>query len=153
MSYKIRCYTLFDITKTGILNRKPPINGSIEQIQLWEKRRNTQTNFDTIIQVISLRSQPEDITNSSVQDINIKEFGKFGFIYENEDLTYNIWSFEFTISHHSVFDDGIDELGNLHNDCNGVPMIKTSNKLHMLPECLDTTPELKNIHFEVLNEE
>ena len=56
----ITCYTLFDITQTGVLNRaKPPNNEEHDQ---WLKQRNTQCNFDTIQQAISLRSQPEMIS-------------------------------------------------------------------------------------------
>jgi len=153
MSYKIRCYTLFDITKTGVINRKPPINGSPEKTHEWEKRRNTQANFDTILQVISLRSQPENISETKVIDIYFKEFGNFGFIYDIEENIQHIWTFEFTISHGGVFNDGIDELGNLFNDCHNVPMIKVNNEFSKLPMYLDTTPELKNIHFEVINDE
>ena len=52
-----------------------------------------------------------------------------------------------------MFDDGINELGYLFNDCQDVPMIKIGDELSQLSEMLDTTPELKNIHFEVLDEE
>jgi hypothetical protein len=154
MSFKLRCYTLFDITKTGNIHRKPPINGTTEQTKHWEKTRNTQTNFDTIIQVISLRSQPEDITDP-VQEIIVFDgsLDMFGFLFDNEDIAQSLWSFEFTIPHNKVFDDGINELGYLYNDCDGVPMIKVGSEWEKLPNFLNTTPELKNIHFEVLNDE
>jgi len=154
MSFKLRCYTLFDITKTGNINRRPPINGTPDQTKRWEKTRNTQTNFDTIIQVVSLRSQPENITEP-VQEIVVfdNSLDIFGFLFDNEDTTQSYWSFEFTIPHDKVYDDGINELGNLFTDCDGVPMIKVGTEWEKLPNFLDTTPELKNIHFEVINDE
>lgn len=153
MSFKLRCYTLFDITKTGNINRRPPMNGTPEQTKSWEKTRNTQTNFDTILQVISLRSQPENITEP-VQEILIfdGESDIFGFLFDSEDTAQSCWSFEFTIPHDKVYYDGINELGNLFNDCDGVPMIKVGTEWDKLPNFLDTTPELKNIHFEVIDE-
>jgi hypothetical protein len=154
MSFKLRCYTLFDIIRTGNIHRRPPINGTPEQTKRWEKTRNTQTNFDTILQVISLRSQPENITDP-VQEIVVfdNSLDIFGFLFDNEDTAQSYWSFEFTIPHDKVYDDGINELGNLFNDCDGVPMIKVGTEWEKLPNFLDTTPELKNIHFEVINDE
>ena len=68
MMQKIRCYTLFNITKTGITNRRNSSKLGPDKDKEWEKLRNTQCNFDTLIQVISLRSQPENITDP-VQEI------------------------------------------------------------------------------------
>jgi hypothetical protein len=154
MSFKLKCHTLFDITKTGNIHRKPPINGTIDQTKRWEKTRNTQTNFDTIIQVLSLRSQPEDITDP-VQEIILFDtsLDMFGFLFDNEDVATSCWSFTVSIPHNKVYDDGINELGNLYKDCDGVPMIKVGTEWEKLPNFLDTTPELKNIHFEVINDE
>jgi len=152
MSYRIRCYTLFDITKTGIVNRKPPINGSAEQIKKWEQSRNTQSNFDTVIQIVSLRSQPEEISTPLAKKIELKKSGYFGFAFDTEEKKKSMWEVEFSILHHSVFNDGLDELGFLYNDCNGVPMIKVGTEWNKLPLVLDTTPEFKNIHFEIIDE-
>jgi hypothetical protein len=100
MSFKLKCYTLFDITRTGNVHRRPPVNGTPEQTKRWEKTRNTQTNFDTIIQVLSLRSQPENITDP-IQEIIVfdETVDMFGFLYDNEDSIQTMWSFEFTIPH------------------------------------------------------
>jgi hypothetical protein len=152
MSYKIRCYTLFDVTKTGVLNRKAPITLSEEQRISWEKQRNSQCNYDTVLQVVNLRCQPEDLTNTVQFTVNFKEFKNFGFLYEDED-DQNCWYFDFTISHKSVFDNGISELGSLYEDCEGVPMIKQGTEWSKLPLFLDASPELRNIYFEVLTNE
>jgi hypothetical protein len=152
MSYKIRCYTLFDIAQTNLVSRKPPIDLTDEQKKEWQTNRNSQLNFDTIIQVISLRSQPEEITGITKQNVNFKEFDNFGFLFEDEE-DQPCWNFEFTISHAKVFDDGISELGMLYSDCEGVPMIRTGREWKKLPDFLDTTPELKNIYFKVISYE
>lgn len=152
MSYKIRCYTLFDITATNLVSRRPPIEFTDEQKKEWQTNRNSHLNFDTILQVISLRSQPEEISTITKTTVNFKEFNNFGFLFEDEE-DQDCWYFEFMILHAKVFDDGISELGMLYNDCEGVPMIKTGREWGKLPDFLDTTPELKNIHFKVLDDE
>lgn len=149
MSYRIRCYTLFDITHTGVLNRKAPSSYSDEELKLWEHRRNTQANYDTLLQVISLRSQPEENTISSEITVNFKDFKHFGFLFDGEE-DQKCWFFDFSIAHPKVFYNGIDELGALYDDADGVPVIKTKTTWDKLPEFLDTSPELRNIYFEIL---
>jgi hypothetical protein len=54
----IICYTLIDITSTGFV-RKPKTPQDT-------KLRNQQRNYETFIQLISLRSQPSLITKPSL---------------------------------------------------------------------------------------
>jgi hypothetical protein len=146
---RIRCYTLFDITRTGVVNRKPPLNGSPEKTLEWERNRNTQCNLDTIIQIISLRSQPENIS----VPIKINEkFKEFGFMYEHEEMDC-YWIFEFDILRQSVFDDGVSPIGYLVSDCDNVPMLLVGTEWSKLPNFLDISPELRNIYFEVISNE
>lgn len=148
MPFSVRCYTLFDITKTGITNRRNVQNPD----PIWQKERNTQCNFDTILQVISLRSQPENITDPKKIIINFTEFNKFGFLFDEETEPTPCWTFDFTVNFHSVFDDGIDMFGYLYQDCDGVPMIAIDTQWDKLPQFLDSNPELRNIYFEIKNE-
>jgi len=122
-----------------------------EEIALWLYKRNTQCNFDTILQAISLRSQPEISRMPEKSQIRFDNFTDFGFLFEQqEDELYNCWSFDFEIQHASVFNDGTNELGSLYSDCDTVPMIKTDTVWDKLPSFLDTTAELKNIYFKVI---
>ena len=147
MSFKVSCYTLFDITQTGVINRTRPAPD--EDVDAWLFKRNTQCNFDTILQVISLRSQPEEISTPKVSQINLSEFENFGFLLENDEKI-NCWKFSFTIQHPSVFYDGINDLGSLYSDCDQVPMIKTNTIWDKLPAFLDSSDELRNIYFKVV---
>lgn len=152
MSYKITCFTLFDITYTGVMNRNhPEVDADIE---LWLYKRNTQCNFDTVQQAISLRSQPEIIRYPEKIKIKFSEFDHYGFLFE-DDIAENIncWSFDFEVQHPSVFADGMSELGALYTDCHGVPMIKCGTEWTKLPNFLDTSDDLRNIYFTVCKNE
>ena len=150
MSFKISCYTLFDITQTGVVNRSRP--APEDDPEVWLHRRNTQCNFDTIVQAISLRGQPEDITIPSKISITLQDTDNFGFLLETEE-SISCWTFDFNIQHASVFNDGINELGSLYSDCNSVPMIKTNTVWDKLPAFLDSSDELRNIYFKVSSNE
>lgn len=149
---RIRCYTLFRIKNTGVPNRRSPSDLPELQLKRWQESRNLQVNFDTILQVISLRGQPENISEILTEQIDFSEFNKFGFLYDNEE-DQTIYSFDFFVNQKQVFDDGETKLGALYNDCHGVPMIKFQDDWKNLSTSLDISPELKNIHFEVLSDE
>jgi len=148
MSHRISCHTLFDVTYTGVLNRSRPNEDDVEG---WVQKRNTQCNFDTILQVISLRSQPEIIKIPIKLEINDSLLSKFGFLYEYTDNKPRYcWRFEFEVHHSSVFENGIIPLGSLYRDCEGVPMILSKTQTEAMPAFLDISDELKNIYFEVV---
>lgn len=152
MSIKITCYTLFDITQSGVLNRSRP--GVDVDIKEWTYKRNTQCNFDTILQVISLRSQPDVISSPEKLSIQFDKFDKFGFMYQQiEKEFYPCWKFTFEVQHPSVFDNGTHELGALYYDCDQVPMILCQTEMDKLSNFLDTTPELRNIYFKINHEQ
>jgi hypothetical protein len=144
MSYKIGCFTLFDITHTGVLNRAKPDENS--DPKTWTHKRNTQCNLDTVLQAISLRSQPELLTQPVKHVKKLKDFKYFGFLYDdNKEIPY--WEFEFLVQHPSVFEDGISNLGYLYSDCAGIPMIICGTEHSKLSRFIDITPELRNIYF------
>jgi hypothetical protein len=142
----LTCYSLFDITSTNVLNRHRPDMADDKE---WLYKRSTQANFDTILQVISLRTQPDILIKPVRKDIRFDEFNEFGFLYEQEgEKTYPSWTFDFSINHPSVFNDGIHDLGSLFRDSQGVPMILCGTEYDKLQPMLDTTEELRNIYFK-----
>ena len=145
---RIICYTLFNITQTGVRNRNRPSEDVDPAI--WLTQRNTQCNFDTILQAVSMRSQPELISTPKRIDIKFNEFENFGFLFQQiENETYPCWKFEFTVQHPNVFNDGKNELGALYNDCHGIPMLHVNDEWDKLPNFLDGSDELRNIYFEI----
>lgn len=144
MSQRIACFTLFNVTETGVLNRSRPKTDNVDD---WIEKRNTQCNYDTILQVISLRSQPEVIQKPIILPATVPIINRFGYYY---NLTENdfYYTFVFEVQHSSVFDNGIQEYGALYNDCANVPMLLCKNQHAKLLGMLDVTDELRNIYFE-----
>lgn len=131
------------------MNRSKPTTS--DDIQEWVNKRNTQCNFDTLLQVISLRSQPEVVRYPNKKIMTTEDSDKFGFLFQLEsekELYY--WVFEFEVQHPSVFENGITTLGALYRDCEGVPMIMCGEQIEGMTSFLNTTDELKNVHFEVI---
>jgi hypothetical protein len=146
--YRIRCHTLFDITQTGILNRSRPTEDNVQE---WILKRNTQCNFDTILQVISLRSQPDQVSVPNKVEMEDSDLNRFGFLFmKNELFPAYCWNFDFEVHHSSVFENGITPYGALYKDCEGVPMINCPTQINGVTSFLDITSELQNIYFEAL---
>jgi len=147
----IRCQTLFDITPTGVKNRRPQDIQGAELSDLI-KQQQRQSNYDTVLQVISLRSQPESISQVKKSDILLTDTD-FGFLYtsDQDDGTVSSWSFTFTIPHASVFQNDDSDLGSLLNDCEQVPMITNLSESVKLTPQLNVDSDLKNIHFEIVD--
>jgi hypothetical protein len=145
MSHRISCYTLFDITKTGVINRGRP-RDDVEDTENWFIKRNTQCNFDTILQVISLRSQPEVVLEPKIIEVIIDKNSNFGTKYQ-DNKKHIVWMFDFEVQHSSVFEDNVSELGALYKDCDGVPMLKSGKEIKNLDEQLSIDNIKKNIYF------
>jgi hypothetical protein len=147
MAFTVRCNTLFDITQTGVISRRNANN----EDPVWVQRRNQQCNFDTVVQAISLRSQPENITTPTKNSLLFKNKHNFGLLFDKsfkEEIPF--WFFDFDISYASVFNDGINELGHLYNDCDKIPMMLCGTEWHKLSNYLDTHINTRNIYFEVI---
>ena len=150
---RIKCYTLYDITQTNVNFRKK--NTEIVPVDEM-KKRSQQSNFETILQIINMRSQPEEISESELTVINIddlKDFN-FGYLYEksyNKTINkINVWSFTFSVDHADVFNNGINDLGSLSDDCNQVPMILRLEETFKLSNQMTISDEQRNIYFEIL---
>lgn len=145
MAFTVRCSTLFDITQTGVISRRNANNDD----PVWILKRNQQCNFDTIIQAISLRSQPENITVPTKHSISFKQNHNFGILFD-KTTKINYWTFDFDINYANVYNNGIHELGYLLLDCDKIPMIKCKTEWNKLPNYLDTDLNTRNIYFEVI---
>jgi len=115
---KVTVYTLFDITQTKIVRPYSvsalKAHKSITTKSGWIQARNQQSNFETIIQVLSLRTQPLNISTPGAKVTELTMFQKgIG----------KVWSFSFYVEDISVYTNDIYKLGLLMSDCENVPMI------------------------------
>jgi hypothetical protein len=141
---KIKCYTLFDITQTNVSNRRRGLEQTVDPDT--EHKRRQQRNLETILQVLSLRSQPEDITEPVID--KLAKDTKFKNPKFSKDT--KVWSFTFTVSTSAVYKKDEIQLGSLLEDCQSVPMITgLDENARPLFAHLDTEA---NIHFEVIDE-
>lgn len=131
---KIRCRTSFDITATGVTGHYKPSrvpfydqagNRVVDETS-WIQSRNQQRNWETLTQLISLRTQISDLSQPSKQNQH--------------------WIFDFEVENNSLFAKGEDPLGVLKEDCANVPVIDftTSSVLPVI------TPG-ENIWFEIVD--
>ena len=152
---RIICHTLFDITKTGVnFRNRYDVKSDIDLL----KHRNQQSNFETILQVVGMRGQPENISEVQRISASLGELKKynFGYLYSSKYLkkikSVAIWRFEFSVDRSSVFDNGVTELGYLLADCSGVPMIVNLDESIKLSNHLEIGDENRNIHFMITME-
>lgn len=147
---KIRCRTLFDITNTNQSNRRGLLENDPDRDAV--KQRMQQANFETILQIVSMRSQPENITMPVMVHTKFGADSPWGSAYRSKK-PINCWEFEFTVNYKQVFANEQGKLGALLQDCRGVPMIKDLGEWSAIETTLDVSPELRNIIFEIVDEQ
>ncbi len=109
MSQHIKITTDFDITNTGVVRNFKPgvlpltINSTvIKTEQEWIRARRQQSNWETLVQVISLRTQP----------LNLRTV-----------INESSWVMEFDTEYQDVYRINDDNIGLLKEDCNNVPLL------------------------------
>lgn len=125
---KINVRTLFDVTNTGVTGHFKSARLPYT-IETWERARNQQRNYETLTQLINLRTQIMSITVPVAED--------------------NVWTFEFE-SESNVWNDGTDPVGVLKQDCEGVPMLCKLENDPMIEPVLVTNGPFQNIWFTLI---
>jgi hypothetical protein len=99
----------------------------------WNRSRNQQRNYETLLQIFGLRTQPQEITQPACQD--------------------GVWQFTFESENEGVFGvhNNSDPLAGLLIDCEGVPMILNLTEQSGLTPVLTTSGEQQNIWFDTIN--
>lgn len=137
---KIKCTTLFDITNTGVTGKFRPstvpfsdfTGRTINNVNEWNFARNQQRNYETLLQLISLRTQPMELESV------IKKDDRFEFTFEIETT--------------DVFLNDDDSLALLKQDANGVPMVTGLTERVKLLSVLCTEGDNANIWFVQIKE-
>ena len=134
--YIYQGYTLVDITPTGV------IGYDAEQ----EFARNQQRNWETIQQIISLRTRPNITqTDNFTDDVTHYNFGV------NYKGNHKIWTFKFTVDRADFYQDGPDKFGLIKKDFKITPIILGLTET-ILPELAVFEPKgpWNNIYFKSL---
>lgn len=139
MATVFRLLTLVDITATGVIRS----NGS------RDLERNQQRNFETILQVLGIRTQPGIVRFPEVHEVD-KEDPSIWFGDFYHDKPQRVWSFYFSADHPSAYDTEDGVLEGLRKDFEQVPIITglTETAKFMLP-ILYPYGSIKNIHITV----
>jgi hypothetical protein len=134
---RFACQTLFDITATGTTGHcktaRLPYNDAAGQVirdqVTWNRSRNQQRNWETLQQILSLRTQIMQIT------------------LPLPDQTGTRWMFEFETDTAGAFGPDDDATMILRQDAAGVPMLGELNNEPDLDPFLVTTGPRQNIWF------
>lgn len=133
---RFSCRTTFDITATGVVGHckvtkmpfKDRAGQTIADADSWNSSRNQQRNWETLTQLIQLRSQIFDLTDP---------------VRNN-----NIWSFEFEVETSGIFGPDDDPVSILREDASGIPMIDVAQTT--ASAILVTDGPGQNIWFELV---
>ena len=130
-------FSLVDITATGV------IRGNADN----QLDRNQQRNWETLLQCIGLRTQPQHIqepTKSVISDLSLLKFGDF---YQGQDQA--IWTWSWAVEAPEVYDLPNKPMGGLLQDLEQVPIITglTETARFMLP-IFYPHGSIKNIYIE-----
>jgi len=134
---KYACQTLFDITATGVTghckqSRMPFYDRTgqlIDNADSWNRSRNQQRNWETITQILSLRTQLFALTDPIA------------------DQTGTRWMFEFETESDGIYGSEEDPVAILRADANGVPMLRELDNDPDIATVLVTDGPRQNIWF------
>lgn len=136
---RISCKTTFDITYTGVTgffrqDKIPFVDEAGTEITdkiVWTTSRNQNRNWETITQILSLRTQIFDVA------LPVKES--------------DYWIFSFSVDSLSVYcETNQNELNVLKSDANNVPMLVLDNDGSVKVRMTDVYSEKSNLAFHVI---
>ena len=138
---KIQCRTLFDCSRTGVTGHyrasqvpfRDHTEKTINNEHDWKFARNQQRNWETIVQIISLRTQPMNLSNTAVRD--------------------QVWTFTFEVEAEGVYSVNADvhNMDALLKECNSIPMVTNLKEKPGVDSKLVTQGPAQNIWFQTVN--
>ena len=134
---KYACQTKFDITVTGVTGHCRPdrwpfrdLSGQvIRDVASWNRSRNQQRNWETLTQILALRTQ------------------LFGLTDPVQDQSNTRWLFEFETETSGIYGSDSDPVAVLRADAAGVPMLRELNNDPDIQSVLITSGSAQNIWF------
>jgi len=151
LNYTI-CYTLIDITETGITGTfrkdfapyKTKQGKDLKTFEAWTTARNKRRNWETLMQIINLRAQVLEIINPRARTVSLEKY-KFGDQYTGKQ---KVWSFIFANEKVNVFDQQDGDYGALMEDSDHVPVIVDLGESVKMPPLTQVNGPNTNIYFE-----
>ena len=132
--YRHRGYTLVDITKTDITKYTPEL----------ERMRNKQRNWETVSQVLGLRTQILGLRQLKTEKQDVKDL-RFGTAYQGQ---HRVWSFEFEVEFDNLYLNDGNNYATLENDFAQSPVVTGLDETAKFTMPLFyTAGENKNIYF------
>lgn len=132
--HRHRGYTLVDVTKTDVTKYTPEL----------ERMRNKQRNWETVMQVLGLRSQIMGIRQLKTETVDLSGY-QFGDNYVGNQ---RVWTFEFEVEFENLYLQDHDDHGTLKNDFAHTPVIMGLDETATPPVPLFYTDgSSKNIYF------
>lgn len=138
---KLLCRTMFDCTYTGVTGNYRAGHTAfvdrsgrvVDTLATWNFARNQQRNWETLLQMISLRAQPVIV--------------KYPLHNQGQ------WHFEFDVESAGVYSStaNSNNVDILLAECQGIPMIVNLTEAAKLEPSLITAGEKQNIWFESIN--
>jgi hypothetical protein len=132
----IECKTLFDCSATGTTGHYKPgsvpyldkVGQSIEDLISWSNSRNRQRNWETLLQIVQLRSQIEIVSEPEIRE--------------------STWTFVFSVENDHVYGEQFLEL---YHDSRGVPMLTALSETKTKDSMLIIQGANQNIWFRKIN--
>jgi len=136
--YKYQGHTLVDITNTGVTKY------SVDK----EHQRNQQRNWETVVQILGLRTQLMRMEITDILNVNLNKY-KFG---KNHTGKHKIWVFEFDVEYQDIYRIGNDDFKILVDDFTQIPIITKLDETTTgsLPIFYSSDGADKNIYFNFL---
>jgi hypothetical protein len=132
--HRHRGYTLVDVTKTDVTKYTPEL----------ERMRNKQRNWETVIQVLGLRSQIMGIRQLKTETVDLLRY-QFGDSYTGK---HRIWTFEFEVEFENLYLQDHDPYSTLKNDFAHTPILLGLDETAQPPVSIFYTDGAsKNIYF------
>lgn len=149
-------YSLVDITATGIV---APYNSKFKQViddsdtiinneRLWNKSRNKQRNWETVVQVLGLRSLPNILNTPESRYDDLSNY-EFGSDYTGKE---NVWVFRFTTEHIGLFSGSRSNTELLDQDLHQVPItVNLDETVDINPSIINTLdPKIRNLYTKLI---
>jgi len=132
--YRHRGYTLIDITKTNVTKFTPEL----------ERMRNKQRNWETVVQILGLRTQIMSINQLKTETKDLSQH-VFGSDYQDKQ---RVWTFEFEVEFKNLYLNDQDPYAILKKDFAQTPVLLGLDETAKPPMPLFYTDgACKNIYF------